>query len=193
MGPEKDRRGSLLTPTGPGGVVGEGGVSNGGLVHRVGSLTKMPNGNEHDEHLRRGDNARSSFNQHHHRRPSAKNGLVDHGHKRPSYHKPMRYGQSQFFFLQEGLKGPVLEERRHGGVRRARILQQRGGQRQHHLQRQVNADQKRIRILILDFFKKIKIVFQPLKKWNMRVFSDLYNNTLNIFQLGITRNVKTLP
>ncbi|XP_069572647.1 voltage-dependent L-type calcium channel subunit alpha-1D-like [Brachyistius frenatus] len=88
--PEKERRGSLLTPTGPGGVVGGGdggGVSNGGLIHRVGSLTKMPNGSEHDEHLRRGDSMRSSVNHHQHRRPSVKNGLLDHVHKRPSYHK----------------------------------------------------------------------------------------------------------
>ncbi|KAK1898671.1 Voltage-dependent L-type calcium channel subunit alpha-1D [Dissostichus eleginoides] len=105
LGPEKDRRGSLLTPTGPGGVVGEGGVSNGGLVHRVGSLTKMPNGNEHDEHLRRGDNARSSFNQHHHRRPSAKNGLVDHGHKRPSYHKPMRRDSRDRYWRNGDIEG----------------------------------------------------------------------------------------
>ncbi|KAJ4934972.1 hypothetical protein JOQ06_007752 [Pogonophryne albipinna] len=105
LGPEKDRRGSLLTPTGHGGVVGEGGVSNGGLVHRVGSLTKMPNGNEHDEHLRRGDNARSSFNQHHHRRPSAKNGLVDHGHKRPSYHKPMRRDSRDRYWRNGDMEG----------------------------------------------------------------------------------------
>ncbi|XP_060913276.1 calcium channel, voltage-dependent, L type, alpha 1F subunit [Labrus mixtus] len=87
FGQEKDRRSSLLTPTGPGGVVGEGGVSNGGLIHRVGSLTKMPNGSEHDEHHRRGDNMRSSLNHHHQRRPSAKNGGLEHGHKRPSYYK----------------------------------------------------------------------------------------------------------
>uniref|UniRef100_A0A668UB10 Voltage-dependent calcium channel alpha-1 subunit IQ domain-containing protein n=1 Tax=Oreochromis aureus TaxID=47969 RepID=A0A668UB10_OREAU len=63
---EKDRRGSLLTPTGksPGGVVGDGGVSNGGLIHRVGSLTKMANGSDQDEHLRRGDSMRSSINRH---------------------------------------------------------------------------------------------------------------------------------
>ncbi|XP_078109959.1 calcium channel, voltage-dependent, L type, alpha 1F subunit [Sander vitreus] len=91
FGPEKDRRGSILTtPTGPGGVVGDGGVSNGGLVHRVGSLTKMPNGNEHEEHLRRGDNTRSSVTRHNHRRPSVKNGVLDHGHKRPSYNKHTR-------------------------------------------------------------------------------------------------------
>ncbi|XP_049437041.1 calcium channel, voltage-dependent, L type, alpha 1F subunit [Epinephelus fuscoguttatus] len=89
FGPEKDRRGSILTtPTGPGGVVGDGGVSNGGLVHRVGSLTKMPNGSERDEHIRRGDNMRSSINHHHQRRPSVRNGLLD--HKRPSYHKYAR-------------------------------------------------------------------------------------------------------
>ncbi|KAK5864119.1 hypothetical protein PBY51_001086 [Eleginops maclovinus] len=110
LGPEKDRRGSirrgsLLTPTGPGGVVGEGGVSNGGLVHRVGSFTKMPNGNEHEEHLRRGDNARSSFNQHHHRRPSAKNGMVDHGHKRPSYHKPMRRDSRDRYWRNGDMEG----------------------------------------------------------------------------------------
>ncbi|XP_034722363.1 voltage-dependent L-type calcium channel subunit alpha-1F-like, partial [Etheostoma cragini] len=92
FGPEKDRRCSILTtPTGPGGVVGDGGgVSNGGLIHRVGSLTKMPNGNEHKEHLRRGDNARSSFSRHNHRRPSARNGLLDPGHKRPSYNQHAR-------------------------------------------------------------------------------------------------------
>eukprot|EP00064_Thunnus_orientalis_P021728 superscaffoldBa00006797_g21896 len=88
FGPEKDRRGSTLTsPTGPGGVVGDGGVSNGGLIHRVGSLTKMPNGSEHDEHIRRGENMRSSVNHHHHRRASVKNSVLDHVHKRPSYYK----------------------------------------------------------------------------------------------------------
>lgn len=47
-------------------------------------------------------------------------------------------GQSHSFVLQARLKGKILEERRHGGVRRAGLLQQRGGQRQHHLQRQVH-------------------------------------------------------
>ncbi|KAK9514663.1 hypothetical protein VZT92_025364 [Zoarces viviparus] len=86
VGLEGDRRGSvLITPTGPGGPAAEGAVSNGGLVHRVASLTKMPNGSEHDEHLRR-ENRRSSFNIHHHRRPSAKNG----DHTRPAHHKHNR-------------------------------------------------------------------------------------------------------
>lgn len=126
-GPERDRRGSVLTtptgkashhamlpklhkrqfqqtagnerycaslPTGPGGVIGEGGVSNGGLIHRVGSLTKMPNGSDHDEHYRRGDSVRSSVNHHHHhhhvRHPSVRNGTLDHNHKRPSYNKNAR-------------------------------------------------------------------------------------------------------
>ncbi|XP_034447512.1 calcium channel, voltage-dependent, L type, alpha 1F subunit [Hippoglossus hippoglossus] len=88
FGPERDRRGSTLaTPTGPGGVVGDVGVSNGGLIHRVGSLTKMPNGSDHDENLHRGDNMRSSVNHHHQRRPSEKNGILDRAHKRPSYYK----------------------------------------------------------------------------------------------------------
>lgn len=86
---------TILTATprlsaGPGGVVGDGGVSNGGLIHRVGSLTKMPNGSEHDQHLHRGDNMRSSVNLHHHRHPSVKNGLLDHAPKRPSYYKHAR-------------------------------------------------------------------------------------------------------
>ncbi|XP_076597612.1 calcium channel, voltage-dependent, L type, alpha 1F subunit isoform X1 [Chaetodon auriga] len=86
FGPDKERRGSMLTtPTGPGGGGGDGGVSNGGLIHRVGSLTKMPNGSDHDEHLRRGDNMRSSVNHHHPHRPSVKNGLLD--RQRPSYYK----------------------------------------------------------------------------------------------------------
>lgn len=84
-------------PTGPGGVIGEGGMSNGGLIHRVGSLTKMSNGSDHDEHYRRGDSMRSSVNHHHHqvRQPSVRNGTLDHGHKRPSYHK---YGRSVVVF-----------------------------------------------------------------------------------------------
>ncbi|AWP09945.1 putative voltage-dependent L-type calcium channel subunit alpha-1F-like [Scophthalmus maximus] len=91
FGPEADRRGSAVTtPTGPGGVVGDVGVSNGGLIHRVGSLTKMPNGSEHDEHLQRGDNMRSSVNHHHPRRSSIRNGQLDHSHKRPSYYKQGR-------------------------------------------------------------------------------------------------------
>lgn len=71
-------------------MIGESGVSNGGLIHRVGSLTKMPNGSEHDEHYRRSDSMRSSVNHHHHHHgchPSVRNGTLDHGHKRPSYHK----------------------------------------------------------------------------------------------------------
>ncbi|XP_026187416.1 calcium channel, voltage-dependent, L type, alpha 1F subunit [Mastacembelus armatus] len=76
FGPEKDQRGSIpATPTGAGGVVGE---SNGGLIHRVGSFTKMPNGSESDEHLR-------------HRDMRSKNGLLDHSYKRPSYYK---YGRT---------------------------------------------------------------------------------------------------
>ncbi|MEQ2176836.1 hypothetical protein GOODEAATRI_032234 [Goodea atripinnis] len=71
----ENRRGSILTPTGD--------VSS--LIHRVGSLTKMANGNEHDERLRRGDSVRSSVS--HHRRASVKNGLSDNAHKRPSYYK----------------------------------------------------------------------------------------------------------
>lgn len=45
--------------------------------------------------------------------------------------------QSHRFIQQEGLQGPILEERRRGDVRRAGLLQQGGGQRQHQLQRQV--------------------------------------------------------
>lgn len=66
-------------------------MSNGGLIHRVGSLTKTPNGSDHDEHIRRGDNMRSSVNHHHSRRPSVKNSMLDHAHKRPSYYKHGRY------------------------------------------------------------------------------------------------------
>ncbi|XP_061919923.1 voltage-dependent L-type calcium channel subunit alpha-1D-like isoform X1 [Entelurus aequoreus] len=84
-GPHRDRRGSMLTtPTGPGGVVGDGGVLNGGLIHRVGSLAKMSSGSDYD--MSRRDNLRLSVN-HHRRRSSVRNGLVDHAHKRPSYHK----------------------------------------------------------------------------------------------------------
>ncbi|XP_038154353.1 calcium channel, voltage-dependent, L type, alpha 1F subunit isoform X2 [Cyprinodon tularosa] len=75
----ENRRGSLLTPT------GDGGISNGSLIHRVGSLTKMANGNERDEDLRRGDSMRSSASRH--RRLSLKNGLPDHTQNRPSYYK----------------------------------------------------------------------------------------------------------
>lgn len=69
----------------------DAGVSNGGLIHRVGSLTKMPNGSDHDDHYRHGDNMRSSVNHHHPHRPSVKNGILDHGHKRPSYYKHRRF------------------------------------------------------------------------------------------------------
>ncbi|XP_077463650.1 voltage-dependent L-type calcium channel subunit alpha-1D-like isoform X2 [Stigmatopora argus] len=79
----KDRRGSIV-PVGPGGV--DGGVVNGGLIHRVGSLGKMSNGREYDSHGLRQDNLRSSLN-HHHRRPSVRNGLVEHAPKRPSHYK----------------------------------------------------------------------------------------------------------
>lgn len=82
---------SFSLPAGPGGVVGDGSVSNGGLIHRVGSLTKMPNGSDHDEHHRRSDNMRSSVNHHHGRHTSVRNGMLDHGHKRPSYYKHGRY------------------------------------------------------------------------------------------------------
>ncbi|KAM3618143.1 uncharacterized protein V6R79_016208 [Siganus canaliculatus] len=72
FGPDRDRRGSVLTtPT------GDGGVSNGGLVHRVGSLTKTPS--DHD--------VRSSASHHPPRRPSVRNGLLDHAHRKPSYYK----------------------------------------------------------------------------------------------------------
>ncbi|CAK6975913.1 LOW QUALITY PROTEIN: voltage-dependent L-type calcium channel subunit alpha-1D-like [Scomber scombrus] len=104
-GPEKDRRGSILTsPTGPGGVVGDGGVSNGGLIHRVGSLTKMPNGSEHDEHNRRGENTRSSVNHHHHRRTSVKNSMLDHVHKRPSYYKHGRRDSRERYWRNEDME-----------------------------------------------------------------------------------------
>ncbi|XP_077437766.1 calcium channel, voltage-dependent, L type, alpha 1F subunit isoform X2 [Vanacampus margaritifer] len=85
MGPHKNRRGSVV-PAGPGGVMGDGGVVNGGLIHRVGSLGKMSNGGDYDARISRRDNLRSSVN-HHHRRPSVRNGLLDHAHKRPSHHK----------------------------------------------------------------------------------------------------------
>lgn len=77
----------LPSLTGPGGVVGDGVVSNGGLIHRVGSLTKMPNGSEYEEHFRH-DNKRTSFNHHYHsRHPSGRNGALDYSHKRPSYYQ----------------------------------------------------------------------------------------------------------
>ncbi|XP_077569226.1 voltage-dependent L-type calcium channel subunit alpha-1D-like isoform X2 [Stigmatopora nigra] len=79
----KDRRGSIV-PVGPGGV--DGGVGNGGLIHRVGSLGKMSNGREYDPQGLRRDNLRSSLN-HHHRRPSVRNGLVERAPKRPSHYK----------------------------------------------------------------------------------------------------------
>ncbi|XP_013884443.1 voltage-dependent L-type calcium channel subunit alpha-1F isoform X2 [Austrofundulus limnaeus] len=77
------RRGSMLTPT------GDGGISNGGLIHRVGSLTRTANGNEHDDHLRRGDSLRSSVS-HHHRRSSLKNGLIEPVHRRRSHRNGRR-------------------------------------------------------------------------------------------------------
>ncbi|KAM7411125.1 hypothetical protein PAMA_021215 [Pampus argenteus] len=105
FGPEKDRRGSMTTPTGPGGVVGDGGVSNGGLIHRVGSLTKMPNGNEHEEHIRRGESMRSSVNHHHHqRRASVKNSVLDHIHKRPSYYKHGRRDSRERYWRNEDME-----------------------------------------------------------------------------------------
>ncbi|KAM7405357.1 hypothetical protein PAMP_012625 [Pampus punctatissimus] len=105
FGPEKDRRGSMTTPTGPGGVVGDGGVSNGGLIHRVGSLTKMPNGSEHEEHIRRGENMRSSVNHHHHhRRASVKNSVLDHIHKRPSYYKHGRRDSRERYWRNEDME-----------------------------------------------------------------------------------------
>ncbi|XP_047441493.1 calcium channel, voltage-dependent, L type, alpha 1F subunit isoform X2 [Mugil cephalus] len=83
--PETERRSSLLSPTGPGGVVGDGGVSNGGLVHRVGSFTKTVNGGEHDSSLGRGDSMRTSVN--HRRRTSTKTTVLDHAHKRTPHHR----------------------------------------------------------------------------------------------------------
>ncbi|KAM9830119.1 calcium channel, voltage-dependent, L type, alpha 1F subunit isoform X2 [Syngnathus typhle] len=79
VGPHKDRRGS-------GRVIGDSGVVNGGLIHRVGSLGKMSNGGDYDTRISRRDNLRSSVN-HHQRRPSVRNGLLDHTHKRPSHYK----------------------------------------------------------------------------------------------------------
>ncbi|KAF7647451.1 hypothetical protein LDENG_00172210 [Lucifuga dentata] len=128
FGPEKNRRGSMLTtPTGPGGVVGERSVSNGGLIHRVGSLTKMPNGSDHDDHLQRGDSMRSSVNQHHQRRPSVINSLLDHAHKRPSHYKHRRrdskdrwrngdmeaYGGEQGYYSREEDNESVSSRDRH--------------------------------------------------------------------------------
>ncbi|XP_057677961.1 calcium channel, voltage-dependent, L type, alpha 1F subunit isoform X1 [Corythoichthys intestinalis] len=83
VGAHKDRRGSIV-PVGPGGV--DGGVVNGGLIHRVGSLGKMSNGREYDPHGSRRANLRSSVNHHHHR-PSVRNSLVERVHTRPSHYK----------------------------------------------------------------------------------------------------------
>ncbi|XP_029911635.1 calcium channel, voltage-dependent, L type, alpha 1F subunit [Myripristis murdjan] len=108
-GPEADRRGSVITsPTGPGGVVGEGGVSNGGLIHRVGSLSKMPNGNERDDLRRHGDERRPSVNSHHQRRPSVKNGLLDSAHKRPAHYKSgRRDSRERSYWRNGGMDGDV--------------------------------------------------------------------------------------
>ncbi|XP_024119465.1 voltage-dependent L-type calcium channel subunit alpha-1F-like [Oryzias melastigma] len=84
---EKERRGSILTPTGLGGVLADSGSSNGCLVHRVGSFTKMANGNEHGDHSRRKESLRSSFNQRH---SLGKSSLLDHAHRRPSFYKNER-------------------------------------------------------------------------------------------------------
>ncbi|KAM8829423.1 calcium channel, voltage-dependent, L type, alpha 1F subunit isoform 1-T1 [Synchiropus picturatus] len=85
FGAENEGRSSNLpTPTGSGGFMPEDRLSNGSLVHRVGSLTKMPNGSDHDDHGSRGD-TRSSFNHHHHRRSSVKNGIQEHVYKRGSF------------------------------------------------------------------------------------------------------------
>ncbi|KAM3872286.1 calcium channel, voltage-dependent, L type, alpha 1F subunit [Diretmus argenteus] len=105
-GPEKDRCGSMVTtPTGPGGMVGEG-VSNGGLIHRVGSLSKMPNGNDQDHHYRRGDEMRSSIN-HHQRQPSVKNGLIDHAYKRPTHYKYGRRDSRERYGRNGGMDGEM--------------------------------------------------------------------------------------
>ncbi|XP_029689724.1 calcium channel, voltage-dependent, L type, alpha 1F subunit isoform X2 [Takifugu rubripes] len=88
FGPEKERQGSALnTPTGPGGVVGDGGVSNGGLIHRVGSLTKMPNGSDLEDHYRHDNKKRASFSHHRSCHPSVRNGPLDYSLNRPSYYK----------------------------------------------------------------------------------------------------------
>ncbi|XP_037334835.2 calcium channel, voltage-dependent, L type, alpha 1F subunit isoform X3 [Pungitius pungitius] len=69
VGPEQERRGSVLaTSTGPCGLAAEGGVSNGGLIHRVGSVIKTTNCGELDQRRRRGDADRCSVNLHHQRR-----------------------------------------------------------------------------------------------------------------------------
>uniref|UniRef100_H3D9J5 Calcium channel, voltage-dependent, L type, alpha 1F subunit n=1 Tax=Tetraodon nigroviridis TaxID=99883 RepID=H3D9J5_TETNG len=93
FGPEKDRQGSTLTtPTndifssGSGGLLGDGPPSNGAAVHRVATLTKMPNGSDHEDHFRH-DNKRTSLNHHHSRRPSGRNGALDYSHQRASYYK----------------------------------------------------------------------------------------------------------
>ncbi|XP_047221631.1 calcium channel, voltage-dependent, L type, alpha 1F subunit isoform X2 [Girardinichthys multiradiatus] len=102
------RRGSIQTPTGD--------VSS--LIHRVGSLTKMANGNEHDERLRRGDSVRSSVS--HHRRASVKNGLSDNAHKRPSYYKYGRHidrSNRTPRFLMLGREEEPREPRRDSGDR----------------------------------------------------------------------------
>lgn len=74
-------------PTGPGGVVGDGGVSNGGLIYRVGSLTKMPNGSDLEDHYHHDNNKRASFSHHRSRHPSVRNGPLDYSHNRLSYYK----------------------------------------------------------------------------------------------------------
>ncbi|XP_051914287.1 calcium channel, voltage-dependent, L type, alpha 1F subunit isoform X2 [Hippocampus zosterae] len=81
-GRRKDRRGSVS----PGGVAVDGGVANGGLIHRVGSLGKMSNGGDRDARASRRDDPRSSVDRRR-RRPSVGNGLLDRAHKRPSHYK----------------------------------------------------------------------------------------------------------
>nr|XP_020444099.1 voltage-dependent L-type calcium channel subunit alpha-1F-like isoform X2 [Monopterus albus] len=94
FGPEKDLQGStLMTPT------GDDGMSNRGLIHRAGSLTKTANGSEHDGQLCSGENMRSSVS--HHRHPSLKNGLLDHAQRRPSYYRHGR-GHSRDKYWRNG-------------------------------------------------------------------------------------------
>ncbi|XP_067384290.1 calcium channel, voltage-dependent, L type, alpha 1F subunit isoform X3 [Channa argus] len=103
LGPEEGRRGSLLTPTGPGGVGGDGSVLNGGPIHRVGSVTKRKNSSEHDEHFGLGENVRSYVN-HHQCHPSVKNGLLEHGHKRPSYYRHGRRDSRDRYWRNEDVE-----------------------------------------------------------------------------------------
>lgn len=85
---------------------GDRGISKGGLIHRVGSLTRTANGNEQDELLGRGDSLRSSIS-HQQRRSSLKNGLMEPVHRRRS-HRNGRYVQKQTEEVWEFFRDHIL-------------------------------------------------------------------------------------